>query len=168
MIVKKRYIDCKESEGLVANVIRHIQKDGRKIRAVIGIVRGGLTPAVMLSHYYDCPLYVLDYSLRDRNDAQEFDEHSAKIIQSAYAQLRETNEFVLVIDDINDSGATLKAIGNFIDDEIFIGSKGVLYATLLEKCTSSFDCDYYGEMLIDARCDDWIVFPWEDWWTNKG
>jgi hypoxanthine phosphoribosyltransferase len=166
MIVKKRYIDCKESEGLVANIIRHLQKDNRKITAVIGIVRGGLTPAVMLSHYYDCPLHVLDYSLRDRNDAQEFTPNDGQVLSKAMMNT-EKGGHVLIVDDINDSGDTLTAIKNFITDER-LSLDNWLYATLLEKCTSRFDCDYYGELLMDERCDDWIVFPWEDWWTNKG
>ena len=166
MIVKKRYIDCKESEGLVANIIRHLQKDNRKITAVIGIVRGGLTPAVMLSHYYDCPLHVLDYSLRDRNDAQEFTPNDGQVLSKAMMNT-ERGGHVLIVDDINDSGDTLTAIKNFITDER-LSLDNWLYATLLEKCTSRFDCDYYGELLMDERCDDWIVFPWEDWWANKG
>lgn len=166
MIVKKRYIDCKESEGLVANIIRHLQKDNRKITAVIGIVRGGLTPAVMLSHYYDCPLHVLDYSLRDRNDAQEFTPNDGQVLSKAMLNT-ERGGHVLIVDDINDSGDTLTAIKNFITDER-LSLDNWLYATLLEKCTSRFDCDYYGELLMDERCNDWIVFPWEDWWTNKG
>ena len=166
MSVKKRYIDCKESEGLVANIIRHLQKDNRKITAVIGIVRGGLTPAVMLSHYYDCPLHVLDYSLRDRNDAQEFTPNDGQVLSKAMMNT-ERGGHVLIVDDINDSGDTLTAIKNFITDER-LSLDNWLYATLLEKCTSRFDCDYYGELLMDERCDDWIVFPWEDWWTNKG
>ena len=101
MIVKKRYIDCKESEGLVANIIRHLQKDNRKITAVIGIVRGGLTPAVMLSHYYDCPLHVLDYSLRDRNDAQEFTPNDGQVLSKAMLNT-ERGGHVLIVDDIND------------------------------------------------------------------
>lgn len=165
MIVKKRYIDCKESEGLVANIIRHLQKENIQIKAVVGIVRGGLTPAVMLSHYFDVPLYTIDYSLRDRNDAQEFGPDDSNMLSQAHLQT-EKGGHVLVVDDINDSGDTLTAIKDFVDGEYF--SKTFLYATLLEKCTSRFDCDYYGELLIDAACDDWIVFPWEDWWTNKG
>ena len=164
MIIKKRFISDKESEGLVGNIIRHIQKDGRKITAVIGIVRGGLTPAVMASHYYDVPLYILDYSLRDRNDAQEFSSHAIEVINKAHAHSKDGH--ILIIDDINDSGDTLDAIYNFIDQELF-APKGFLYAAMLEKCTSRFDCDYYGEIISDDRTDEWIVFPWEDWWTNK-
>jgi hypoxanthine phosphoribosyltransferase len=160
MVIKKRYIGCKEVEGLTGNIIRHLQKDNIKISAVIGIVRGGLTPAVMVSHYYDVPLHILDYSLRDRNDAQEFTEADKFMIQKASVGT------VLVIDDINDSGDTLQAVGDMIKD-IVIDDKNFIYATLLEKCTSRFDCDYYGEMITDDRTDEWIVFPWEDWWTNK-
>ena len=166
MIIKKRYIDCKESEGLVANIIRHLQKDNKKITAVVGIVRGGLTPAVMLSHYYDCPLYTLDYSLRDRNNAQEFTPNDGQVLSTAI-QNTEKGGYVLVVDDINDSGDTLTAIKNFITDEN-LALNNWLYATMLEKCTSRFDCDYYGELVMDEKCNDWIVFPWEDWWTNKG
>jgi len=160
MVIKKRYIGCEEVEGLTGNIIRHLQKDNIKISAVIGIVRGGLTPAVMVSHYYDVPLHILDYSLRDRNDAQEFTEADKFMIQKASVGT------VLVIDDINDSGDTLQAVGDMIKD-IVIDDKNFIYATLLEKCTSRFDCDYYGEMITDDRTDEWIVFPWEDWWTNK-
>jgi uncharacterized protein len=165
VVIKKRFISDKESEGLVGNIIRHIQKDNKKITAVIGIVRGGLTPAVMVSHYYDVPLYILDYSLRDRNDAQEFTNHAVDVINKAVTHITDTGN-VLIIDDINDSGDTLDAIYNFIYEELFL-PKGFLYATLLEKCTSKFDCDYYGEIISDDRTDEWIVFPWEDWWTNK-
>jgi hypoxanthine phosphoribosyltransferase len=160
MVIKKRYIGCEEVEGLTGNIIRHLQKDNIRISAVIGIVRGGLTPAVMVSHYYDVPLHILDYSLRDRNDAQEFTEADKFMIQKASVGT------VLVIDDINDSGDTLQAVGDMIKD-IVIDDKNFIYATLLEKCTSRFDCDYYGEMITDDRTDEWIVFPWEDWWTNK-
>ena len=80
MIQKKRYISQNEAEGLCAHITRHILKAGIRVKAVIGIVRGGLAPAVMLSHYYGCPLYTIDYSLRDRNDAQEFSPHDSQML----------------------------------------------------------------------------------------
>ena len=163
MIPKKRYISQTEVEGLCANITRHILKANIQIKAVVGIVRGGLTPAVMLSHYYSCPLYTIDYSLRDRNDAQEFGPDDSNTLSKAHLHT-EKGGYVLVVDDINDSGDTLTAIKDFVDHEYFNGT--YLYATLLEKCTSKFDCNFYGEMLDDSN-DDWIVFPWEDWWLNK-
>ena len=165
MNVKKRYITDIEVEGLLGNITRHIQKGNYKITAVIGIVRGGLTPSVMLSHYYGCPLYILDYSLRDRNDAQEFNSHDVEVIRKAYSNAIKGG-YVLVVDDINDSGDTLSATYNFIDEELYAPGS-FIYTTLLEKCTSKFDCDFYGELLDDQN-DDWIVFPWEEWWMNRG
>ena len=163
MIQKKRYISQNEAEGLCAHITRHILKAGIRVKAVIGIVRGGLAPAVMLSHYYGCPLYTIDYSLRDRNDAQEFSPHDSQMLSLANLQT-EKGGHVLIVDDINDSGDTLKAVKDFVDHEYYADI--FKYVTLLEKCTSKFDCDFYGEMLDDSN-DDWIVFPWEDWWLNK-
>jgi len=161
---KKRYIDFNEAKGLVGNIARHIQKNNTRITAVIGIVRGGLPPATMLSHYFGVPLYVIDYSLRDRNNAQTFNYHAVETITNAHGTIGQDGH-VLVIDDINDSGDTFKAIWNFIDEELF-APKGFIYAALLEKCTSKFDCDFYGEILMDDQCNDWIVFPWEEWWQK--
>lgn len=164
MISKKRYIDFSEAKGLVGNIARHIQKNNYKIVGVVGIVRGGLPPATMLSHYFGVPLYIIDYSLRDRNNAQHFNNHAVEVIRDAYGTVGQDG-YILVVDDINDSGDTFKAIWNFIDEELF-APKGFIYAALLEKCTSKFDCDFYGEILMDEQCNDWIVFPWEEWWQK--
>jgi hypoxanthine phosphoribosyltransferase len=164
MIVKKRFLGHEETQGLVSNIIRHLQKNNISPAVVIGVTRGGLTPAVMLSHYFSCPLLPLDFSLRDRDDAQDMDKNRGVLDQAA--KLAGERGHVLVIDDINDSGDTLTAIDEFVIDYL-VRPHNWVYAALLEKCTSKFDCDFYGEMLMDTQCDDWIVFPWEDWWQNK-
>lgn len=164
MNTKKRYIDFNEVKGQVGNIARHIQKNNYKVTAVIGIVRGGLAPATMLSHYFGVPLYTLNYSLRDRNNAQTFGNDAVEAIREAYASVGQDG-YVLVVDDINDSGKTFNDVWNFIDEELF-APKGFIYAALLEKCTSKFDCDFYGGILMDDQCNDWIVFPWEEWWQK--
>ena len=163
MIVKKRFLGHAETQGLVNNIIRHLQKRQIQPAVIVGITRGGLTPAVMMSHYYKCPLLTLDYSLRDREDADLNDAATQQVLDKlAHMGLKH----VLVVDDINDSGDTLEGIQNLFRDAFFSDSN-IVYATLLEKATSKFDCDFYGELLMDEQCNDWIVFPWEDWWLNK-
>ena len=164
MLVKKRFLSHDEVQGQVNNIIRHLQKNNINPAAIVGITRGGLTPAVMMSHYFNCPLLVLDYSLRDRDSAVLNDAATKHVIERMGA-LIETGQ-IIVVDDINDSGETLKGLKGLFHDEFFSDSN-IIYATLLEKSTSKFDCDFYGEMLMDNQCDDWIVFPWEDWWLNK-
>ena len=164
MIVKKRFLGHDETQGLVNNIIRHLQKHQIHPAAIVGITRGGLTPAVMMSHYFKCPLLTLDYSLRDREGAELNDAATQQVIDTLTGIVG--NKHVVVIDDINDSGETLLGIRNLFRDEFFTDAN-IVYATLLEITTSKFDCDFYGELLMDEQCNDWIVFPWEDWWLNK-
>lgn len=163
MIVKKRYLSHDEVQGQVNNIIRHLQKHHVQPAAIVGVTRGGLTPAVMMSHYFNCPLFTLDYSLRDREGAELNDAATQQVLDRLSTI---GSKHIVVVDDINDSGETLVGIQNLFRDELFSDAY-VVYATLLEKSTSKFDCDFYGEFLMDEACDDWIVFPWEDWWLNK-
>ena len=163
-----RHISHGEIEGYVGNIIRHIQKDNIRVKAVVGIVRGGLIPAVMLSHYFKVPMYTIDYSLRDRN-ASILQDEAKDTLAKAFSNIYNSDgekDMVLVIDDINDSGATLKGIYNFLYDELMV-NESFIFAALLEKCTSAFDCNYYGEMITDED-NDWYVFPYEQWWMNSG
>lgn len=165
MLVKKRFLSHEEVQGQVNNIIRHLQKHQIHPGAIVGVTRGGLTPAVMMSHYFNCPLFTLDYSLRDRDDAVLNDAATDHVVEKISEVINNTKH-VIIVDDINDSGETLQGIKNMFHDELFSASY-IVYATLLEKTISRFDCDFYGELLMDDACDDWIVFPWEDWWLNK-
>ena len=80
---------------------------------------------------------------------------------------------ILIVDDINDSGATLNWIKE--DWEDFHPSKrepwktiwnnNVRFATLVHNEASEFQqIDYYSEEINKSVEDSWIVFPWEDWW----
>jgi hypoxanthine phosphoribosyltransferase len=81
---------------------------------------------------------------------------------------------ILIIDDINDSGATLNWIRE--DWEDFHPSKRepwktiwgntVRVATLVdnEASASELNVNYSAVGLNKAEEDVWIVFPWEDWW----
>jgi len=158
---RKRYIDDAELRGLVNTLIHQMQAVDFKPMAVMGITRGGLTPAVMLSQYYECPMFTLDYSLRDRNNAQELGEVEADLMRRANALGN-----VLVVDDINDSGATLTAIRGFVAETLNEPPQW-RWAVLLEKCTSPFDSDFWGEYVLDDACADWVVFPWEEWWGSR-
>ena len=164
MIVKKRFLSHEEVQGMVNNIIRHLQKHQIHPVAIVGITRGGLTPAVMMSHYFNCPLLTLDYSLRDREGAELNDAATQQVLDRIEPLIDRRN--VVIVDDINDSGDTLTGVKSLFHDQFF-SDDNIVYATLLEKTTSKFDCDFYGELLMDEACNDWIVFPWEDWWLNK-
>jgi hypoxanthine phosphoribosyltransferase len=112
---------------------------------IVGIARGGLVPAVHLSHMLDLPMDTVLWQTRDGG----FKEYNKRI--SEQIRLRKT---VVFIDDINDTGTTFTKLNKFYGN--------ALYVALLERPESAFKCDYAGQILTDPS---WCVFPWEE---NKG
>ena len=109
---------------------------------IVGITRGGLIPAVMLSHSFDLPMETLGVSFRDNRAT-----HHTKFKPIDDARY-------LIVDDINDSGTTFKVVSDIFRN------RRLTFATsaLINKEKSGFDVDFYGEMFYH---DDWINFPWE-------
>ena len=60
---------------------------------------------------------------------------------------------ILVVDDVADTGHTLKAVQDFIT----VGVGDVRIAVIYEKPASIVKCDY-----VWRRTDRWIDFPWSD------
>ena len=116
--------------------------------AIVGLTRGGLVPAVSLSHRYNAKLYCLNISLRD-----------GKASSAGFDWRRlEKYENILIVDDINDSGATLWEVANQIYGRMISKPK---FATLVSKETSEFDNLIFGDSINKEEEDNWIVFPWE-------
>ena len=109
---------------------------------IVGITRGGLIPAVMLSHSFDLPMETLGVSFRDNRAT-----HHTKFKPIDDARY-------LIVDDINDSGTTFKVVSDIFRN------RRLTFATsaLINKEKSYFNVDFYGEMFYH---DDWINFPWE-------
>ena len=58
---------------------------------------------------------------------------------------------VLIIDDVADTGETLRMVRDFCDEHASESRTAVLY----EKPRSVIACDY-----VWKRTDEWIAFPW--------
>ena len=109
---------------------------------IVGIARGGLVPAVMLSHRLNLPMETLGVSFRDNRAT-----HHTKFKPIDDARY-------LIVDDINDSGTTFKVVTDIFKNRRLQHRS----AALINKEKSDFDVDFYGEMFYH---DDWITFPWE-------
>ena len=143
-MTKKAYYTWSQVEGMTQDILRQIRDE--KFDAVVGLTRGGLTPAVLVSQYLDIPMHTLKVSLRDHQE-----QESLKVLDKLSGQR------VLVIDDINDTGATI----NYIKEH-WIGN--LTYAVLINNEASDADVDYSSININKMEDDVWIVFPWEDWW----
>lgn len=186
-MVEKKYLTIDDVHGLTHNIIRQMINDNWRPDYVVGITRGGLVPALLISHYLQIPMYTLKVSLRD----DEGSESNLWMPEDAFGyipeDLRETPEQVsdpslrkriLIVDDINDTGASL----NWLMDDWEKGCMpaesaawdsiwgdnirmAVLYDNLASKCRKKMN--YIGEEINKAEKDCWIVFPWENWWEKK-
>jgi len=143
-MTKKAYYTWEQVEGMTQDILQQIKDE--KFDAVVGLTRGGLTPAVLVSQYLDIPMHTLKVSLRDHQEKE-----SLKVLDKLSGQK------VLVIDDINDTGATI----NYIKEH-WIGN--LTYAVLINNEASDADVDYSSININKMEDDVWIVFPWEDWW----
>jgi xanthine phosphoribosyltransferase len=186
--MNKRTISWAEYQGLVGKLARDISISGWRPDYIVGITRGGALPAVMLSQYFDVPMFSLAVSLRDHENTesncwmsedafgyitneQPFENDSMKLINDGlYKQ-------ILIVDDMNDSGATFNWIMNDWESTCMPGdpswendiwNQNVKFAVLFDNLSSKakVSMDFVGEEIDKAENDMWIDFPYEDWWTK--
>ena len=67
-MVKKQSFTNKDIKSAVANIAMQMYKDSWRPDYIVGITRGGLVPAVMLSHYTGIHMNTLSVRLRDGQD----------------------------------------------------------------------------------------------------
>jgi hypoxanthine phosphoribosyltransferase len=181
--MNKRTVSWTEYQGLVGKICRDIAIDDWKPDYVVGITRGGAIPAVMISHYLNVPCYTLSVSLRDH----ESTESNCWMAEDAYGVVGSHNDRpvtdedygrlnILIVDDMNDSGATLNWIMEDWAASCFpqsssweqIWGNNVRFAVLFDNLGSqcNLKMNYVGEEINKAENDVWIDFPYEDWWTK--
>jgi uncharacterized protein len=164
--MKKIYYSWQDVERQTQEILRQLQQDAWRPDYVVGLTRGGLVPANLVSQYLEVPMECLKVSLRD--DASQ-PESNLWMAEDAYEGKR-----ILIVDDINDSGATLNWIKQDWQSSCFptepnwnlVWGDNVRVAVLCdnEASASELNVRYSAVDLNKAEEDVWIVFPWEDWW----
>jgi len=171
-------------DELVHGIIRQITLDNFRPDYVVGITRGGLVPAIMISHYFDVPMHTLKVSLRSDPPDTETNCWMAEdafgyipieergVLKSRWDIKRRKN--ILIVDDINDSGATFDWIKHdwatgFLPNETeawnSVWNNNVKFAVMVDNEASNFEkIDYLGESINKIEDPAWVVFPWERWW----
>ena len=190
-MIAKRKVSWNEFQGLVANICRDIVNSEWRPDYVVGITRGGLLPAVMISQYFNIPCETLKVSLRD-NGGEHATESNLWMAEDAFGNPHNEVDFyegnpmslfendtakqILIVDDINDTGATINWIlkdwpsGCFPEDLEWnnIWNSNVRFATVFDNLASKAEVpmDYVGEEINKAENPIWIEFPFEEWWTK--
>ena len=179
----KHYYDWADIERACLSIALQMYNDNWKPDYIVGITRGGNVPATILSNMLGVRGEALKVSLRDANG--EHCESNTWMSEDAFGYVpqeeRETyktrwdiarRKNILVVDDINDTGATFNWIkedwkSSCLPDEPTwdtVWHKNVRFATITDNLSSEFDgkVDYSVHEVNKAEEDVWLVYPWEN------
>lgn len=120
--------------------------DGGSWRAVVGITRGGLVPAMIVARELDIRT-VDTISIKSYNHQNQ---GAAQVIKSPQAELMGDGTGILIVDDLVDSGKTLEVVRKLYPNAHF--------ATVYAKPSGKPMVDSY---ITEVSQDTWIFFPWD-------
>jgi len=121
---------------------------GDKIDIILGIARGGLYPATLISAMLQKEFYPLRITRRE-NDLVKFDQPVWKVDVTGEIK----GKAILIVDDITDTGETLKIVAERARNK---GANLVKTATLASHAWASPKPDYIG-----IESDELLIFPWD-------
>ncbi|MGC8564864.1 MAG: phosphoribosyltransferase [Thermoplasmata archaeon] len=145
-------VSWKHIESWVSQIMKKMEKKVYKPDVIIGLSRGGLVPARIISDYLQLKdLYAIKtehWGITATPDGQ------ARITQGLPINIE--GKKVLLVDDITDTGQSLSVafeyVKNFNPDELKT-------ATLLHITRSKFIPDFYAEEVPEEKWT-WFIFPW--------
>jgi hypoxanthine phosphoribosyltransferase len=135
--------------NMLLNLAEKIKKDRFKPDLIVGVSRGGWPPARVLSDLMDNPNLA--------NVRAEFylgvAETKGEPVLTQPVSTSVIVKKVLIVDEVADTGKSLKLVKEHIIEE---GAEKVKVVTVYYKPWSIFKPDYY-----EKENSSWIVFPWE-------
>ena len=163
----KIYYSFEDIEKQVIQLARKVWLSKFEPELIVGLGRGGLVPAVMLSHIMKVPMETLDVSLRDGGEQTTDCYKSERACGCDGADPMR----ILIVDDINDTGATIRWIKQdwqascLPDEEKWekeVWHHNTRFACLVDNANSDAIIDYRAvDIAKTEEYDPWIVFPWE-------
>jgi hypothetical protein len=153
-MIKKKIYTWHDVEKMCSQLLVQLYNSEWRPDYIVGITRGGNVPATILSNMTGIRCEAVKVALRDGESGKTGDSISWM------ADDAKMGKNILVVDDINDTGATFKWLSQ---DWGLNGGDNVRFATLTENLSSEFDgVDYYCDEVNKAEEDVWLVYPWEN------
>lgn len=145
-------IEQAEFVAAVGALAEQLRADEWRPSYLIGVGRGGLVPAVFLSHASGLPMLSVDYS-------SQVEEFAGAALAKLAARTR-GGDRLLFVDDINDTGGTIGRLRAILAEH-GAAADSVRFATLIDNVCSSQQVDYRARTIDRTVTKDWFVFPWE-------
>jgi hypoxanthine phosphoribosyltransferase len=147
----KTYISWKQIHDDIDVLASNI----KNVDAIIGVGRGGLIPATLLS-------YKLNVKVINNFQTQSYDDRNIpeafKLWQTPEDHFVNTfsgSKTILVVDDLSDKGKTLDFIKRYFTHK----NVNLRFVTLYIKKGTSFIPNLY---VREYSPEEWLVFPWEN------
>mgnify|MGYP001216394254 FL=1 len=150
-MIKKHFYSWQDIETMCTSIVKQMYADNFKPDYIVGLTRGGNIPASIISNMLDIPCEAMKVSFRN-DDRVDKNFWLSELIM---------DKKILIVDDINDSGATFNWIWEDWGLENIL--HGVKFATLTENMASTFgEVSYHVHEVNKAEEDVWLVYPWEN------
>lgn len=148
--MEKRKVDYETIDFLSRALAFRFKLNGRSFTHVIGVSRGGLLPAEIISYVLDTKFLAYGASSYDGTEQKE----GLNVTQDIDFDALPEDSRLLVVDDKCDTGKTIDHMKSVIGDRF----PYVRYATVFAEKRALKKVDHYGVVLEDHT---WIDFPWE-------
>lgn len=184
--MKKHFYTYNDVHSAATSLALQMYNSSWRPDYIVGINRGGLPLALRLSHLIGVRMYTLDVSFRDGGDIGP--ESNCWMAEDAlgYVDVIDRDDTwnkaksnpkarknILIVDDINDTGATLNWIkedwpASCLPQETSawdsVWHRNVRFAVITDNLSSEFDgkIDYSVHEVNKAEEDVWLVYPWEN------
>jgi hypoxanthine phosphoribosyltransferase len=142
-----RYISWSEYGNLAEALAEKVRADGHRYDLVVGIARGGIPVAMVVSDRLDVKIDFVN--VKSYND---IGKRTAPRILSTLVEGVEGKD-VLLVDDLVDQGDTMAFLTKYLMDQ---KPKSLQTAVMFKKPWSRTEPDYFLETV-----SEWIVFPFE-------
>jgi uncharacterized protein len=136
----------------VEQLATQLRKDSWRPTLLVGVGRGGLVPAVFLSHATGLPMVSIDFS----TPIPEFNDALVGVLAARSAG----GERLVFVEDINDSGRTIAALRRGLA-EAGAAMENIRFAVLIDNRVSAERVEYAHNVIDRTVNKDWFVFPWE-------
>ena len=150
--------DCYWSyEDVLDSLEKQIKQSGEHFNFICGIPRGGLTPAVQLSHSLKINFMNFEKFIRlFENFLENYDEYMENLKSRKFVLNKHK---ILLIDDICHSGNTINNLLFKEDLKVIFDLTGTRFAALVKN--EIYKGDHVWKYGIEATKNDWVQFPWE-------